>query len=491
VPNKPGTPPPGATGGSGGSTPPPPLQVFQGVVPLIRGLTVINRNSFIKVDPQIKAFNLVTNTILLSDGTVYHPAKDGPFAYFGFGATKVSDPDLQGRLAEKGDWVAYKFEELLINGTPDIGDFFPSPRIRSAPRYGPSFYDLLPRNVIFSAINDITLANNDALPDDYNDPGDATGSKLDLNNFDSVLLYTQNGSILLEEGFNIVSDKDGGQDISLVSAGATSDITIHGDIEIYAARLLISAGHDLLVDGNVTADDITFRAGNDVKIDGAYDGEGSNAIEAQKGNILVSAKKNIKITNSSQLKALAQLSPDGLDALIRLESLEGEITIDGNSTIDGTNIEIEAKKGAITIANATLGTTNATNALKVRMGASTGTLTIGGTRGPTTLNARQLIHLYAEGISSPGTKGADTNGKIYFAGPTSFGGGGHLDIAAKTVEIKGGVNVNVSGTSVLHVFTDNQLYNGGTYGNFVRGSTQDGNRHPSGYAGRPAFGTSH
>ena len=96
------------------------------MVPLIAGLTVLNGNSYVKTDPQVTAFNLATGTVLTSDGSIYHPATDGPFPYFTFGSPQPGDPDLTSLLESKPEWAAYKFEELLINGNPGLRP----PRVR-------------------------------------------------------------------------------------------------------------------------------------------------------------------------------------------------------------------------------------------------------------------------------------------------------------------------------------------------------------------------
>lgn len=449
-PGPPGGPPPGSgPPGGGPSGGPPGGPTFQGVVPLIRGTTVINRNTFIKVDPQIKAFNVITNNVLLSDGSAYRPGLDGPFSYFGFGVPQISEPNLQGRLAEKGNWSAYKFEQLLINGTPEIGDYFPVITFDISPFDAPP---PLPRNIILSSLNNILLADRNALPDDEGSPGNADyNPSLDIYDFDNLLLYSQNGSVLLERDFMIEGDVDFEQDLSIVGAGPGSDVTINGNIELYgdASRLLISAGRDLLVDSNVTADDIIFRGGRDVTINGTggsyYD---QYTVEAEKGNLLVSAKRNIKITNSAQLKALSELSPE---ALIRLESLEGDITIDGDSTIRGTNIEIEALKGNVSIVDSTL---TATHALKARTLRPDGTLLIAGSSDrPTVLNAglselnpKDLIRLYAEG----------SNGKVLFQGNVTLNSD-EVQIAGKTVQVDSGGNVRVTQGNA-HIFSDNHNY---------------------------------
>jgi len=488
----------GGNGAQGGGTPPKPS--FQGAVPLISGLTVLNAHSFIKTDPKVTAFNVGTGTSPTSDGAVYNAATDGPFPYFGFGSLQIGDPELAARLQAKGEWAAYKFEALLINGTPrfDLATFYCDDYGGGGgllATNGAIVVDHTIPNVILSALGDITLAADNQYSTGPGSDGETTSDSLKTKKtgLEALLLYSQNGGITLAQDFQI---KAANQEITLVAAGPTSDVTIQGDINIYNGTLLASAGQDLSVSSNVAADAITFRGGRDVTISGNGGGEGGGPIvEARNGDLRVSAKRDLKVTNvaqlrvrgtrsikiadSAQLKTLSELPPD---ALLRLESQQGAITVDGNSYLEGPSIEIEAANGNINLVNSLF---SATNAFKARMGAGSGTFTIGGPGGPTTINAGQLIHLYAETIT-----GGSTNGRIYFAGPTSLGGGAHADIAAKTVEIKGGVDVDVTGTSALHVYTDNQLYNIANKGQFLRNGVQDGNKHPSGYAGRPAFGQS-
>lgn len=464
------SPPAPKTGG--GPNPPKAPPTFTGFIPLITDTTILNGNGRIKTDPQVTAYNTGAGKIITSEGLVYNGNKDKPFPFFAFGSLNISDPDLQPLLNSKGDWAAYKFDTLIINGTPEFAydnnirilriiDTIPS-----TPQIG---------NVILAAQNNIILDANNALANSIGFPAVSTSNSLDLSGnsiVTSLLLYSQDGSVELASNFSIYSAD---RDVSIIAASSSSDVTLRGDVTIENAKLLIGAGHDVLINSYVTADDVAVHAGRDATVDGSVLGDAPGGIIATNGNLFIAAKRHIHITNSAQLTALASLdNDDQLDALLRLESIEGDITVDKKSKIKGTNVEIEAFKGNVSILNSNV---SATHALKVGAFKPDGTLLISGstlTGGPTTPNASDLIRLYAGG----------SNGKVLFQGKVTLDSD-EVQIAGKVVQVDAGGVVSVPKGNT-HVFSDSHNYNTTGYGNINSTYLQQYNFN---HASKPDFKT--
>ena len=311
-------------------------------------------------------------------------------------------------------------------------------------------------NVILAAIGDVKLDHDNSLATGEGSPALSTENSLDISStfLNDLLIYSQNGSVTLGQDFGISAD---GQNVSIATAGTNSDITIAGFIDIYGGSLLLSAGRDVYINGDrVGADVISIRAGRDVTVDGAVPySEGYGTVQANTGNLTISAKRHIHITNSAQLFALSQLPSD---ALLRLESSGGDITVDNRSRIEGTNVEIEAFAGNISILDSTI---TATHALKARTLLPNGTLLISNstlTAGQTS-NIGDLIRLYADG----------SNGKVLFQGNVTLNSD-EVQIAGKTVQVDPGGTVTVSKNNA-HIFADQHNYNVGPgYGVIVSGS---------------------
>ena len=330
----PPAPKPAPKPGPGPAPTPPAPPAFTGYIPLIADTTILNGNSRIKTDPQVTAYNVGAGKIITSEGLIYNGLKEKPFPFFAFGRLDITDPNLQPWLNSKGNWAAYKFENLIINGTPEfvydnnIRLLFINDNISQPPRIG---------NVILSALNNISLDANNPLAQSIGFPASSTSNSLDITNtiVTNLLLYSQDGSVELARGFNINSD---GQDVSITAAGSTSDVTLRGDVTIANANLLIGAGRDVLINGSVSGNDVAINAGRDVTIDGNVDSK-NPGITAKKGNLVIVAKRNILVTNSAQLTQLASLSNA---ALLSLESTQGDIIVEkgsnNNDAINGTNV---------------------------------------------------------------------------------------------------------------------------------------------------------
>ncbi|MEI6534101.1 MAG: FecR domain-containing protein [Verrucomicrobiaceae bacterium] len=434
-----------------GAPGPPTPPAFTGYIPLIADTTILNGNSRIKTDPQVTAYNTGAGKIITSEGLIYNGLKEKPFPFFAFGNLNISDPNLQPWLNSKGDWAAYKFDTLIINGTPEfvydnnirllsINSNFVQP-----PQIG---------NVLLSALNNISLDANNPLAQSIGGVAASTSSSLDIGEtiVTNLLLYSQNGSVELAENFSIYSS---GQDVSIVAAGSTSDVTLRGDVNIDNANLLIGAGRDVLINSNISANDVAINAGRDVTVDGFINSDARGGIIAKYGNLSISAKRNIHITNSAQLEALATADGEGLleDALLSLNSTQGDITVEKGSKISGTNVEIAALNGNVSILNSNI---TATHALKVGAFRPDGTLLINGsvlTTNGSPISPSDLIRLYAGG----------SNGKVLFQGKVTLDSD-EVQIAGKTVQVDTGGNVDVTKGNA-HVFSDNHNYNKTGYGN--------------------------
>ena len=155
--------------------------------------------------------------------------------------------------------------------------------------------------------------------------------------------------------------------------------------------------------------------------------------------------------------------------------------IDGNSTIEGGNVEIEAFKGNVSILDSTV---TAAHALKVQTLRPDGTLLIRGsnlTGGPSSSNPADLIRLYANG----------SNGTVQFEGLVKLDSD-EVQIAGKTVKVGTGGVVTITKNNV-HIFADNRLYNknndGSSPGNGTINSTYIKDDYGFGHSSKPDFKT--
>jgi hypothetical protein len=434
-----------------------------GFQPLIAGTSVINENSEIRTNPHVTAFNSLAGGLVTSEGKRYYAIV--PYSVFGFGENlPVASPKFQPMVVDNAPWAAFKFESLLINGTPffnipyyggeggeigfaNVEDFPPGEGEGEGP-YEPTI-----RNLILSAVNDIRLEENNTFSeagaggesvDPYNN-----GLQLASSGVDNLVLYSQYGSIFVDESFGIYADFE---NVSLVAASNTSDVNIGatidlgyysgGDNESYyyydeftpGGKLLVSAGRDVNINqAIINANEVTVDAGRDININQTYVTSDKLASFKARGSITVDSSTTLKV-----------LSEDP-SAVLRLVSENGDVTINGNgiySNIEGKNIEIESFKGNIALNGVV--NTSSTDVFKVQTLGDKGWITIGNS----TLNANQIMKLYAEG----------NKGGVRFVGNTTLNSPG-VHINGKTVEILNGVNVNVSNAAGLNVYTDNPQFN--------------------------------
>ena len=443
------TPPPGTTPGTPGEpeAPPqlPPGQTpFHGFAPLIAGKTILNDNGTILTNPHVTGADNIRNNTLSqlnnASGIVYrgladphrNRAGDGLFQYFAFGDTNIISPDLQPMLNDKGYWAVFKFEDLFINGTPQVVIGAPS-----IAEVGP--IDPVISNVILASQNGIRLGADAYFPDEL-PPTEGEGggigitseveTTLDLAYTDltNLVLYAQNGDIIVRG--NALYGYD--QDVSLVSAGA--DVRIEGNIVLESggegvfADLMVVAGRDIVTQGaTVSSDNISMEARRDVAIN-------SSTIETRGGQLNVKAVRHINITNSSELKSLIN------GGTIHLETAQGDINVINSSLMaPGGTIDLLARQGNIALT----GATTSSDFFKAQTLGANGWITIGNSN----INAAQLLEIYAKGA----------NGGVRFVDNTTLTSN-QIKIEGNTVEIVNGKVVNVNGA--LDVKAVNKHYNG-------------------------------
>ena len=465
----PNNPPNNPGGGDNNSTPPgPDGPKFTGIAPLIAGTTVLNDNSTILTNPHVQAYNVQQGGVVTSEGIVYNGLGNGLFQYFTFGSNQVISPTLQPLLnnptdawgeSNSGDWAVFKFEKLVINGTP----YFEFPyTLYEIPIDEPI------RDVILASQNGVVVGDSSQFTDSENPPVadipvEAGGyidplcwgqTVLDLRNsgLDNFMLYAQTGDVVLRSAYGSYVIRGYNQNVSIVAAGTQNDVVVEGNIylesgseyesETLTANLNVIAGRDVnLTSAKVRADDVNIEAGQDVNLSGAR-------VQSNKRNIAVTAKRHINITNSSTLKALSYYEPG---ALVKLVAQQGDINI-SDSCVQGTTIELEALLGNINLTN----TTSSGDVFKATTLGANGWITIGGSN----ISANTLIQLYAEGAT----------GGVKFIENTTLNSS-QVKIAGKTVEIVNGKVVSIPQNNIK-VFSDAHNYNTTGFGNFSAPPTQ-------------------
>ena len=444
----------------------------------IKGQTVLNSYSTIVTNPHVTAYNTSTHSVQTNTGKLYNGLNDGTFPGFTFGSAGIVGPDFQVSLNDKGTWAVFRFESLLINGSPSI--YVPYPGDTVLP-FTPTDFGI--SNLALASDGDIVLGNI-AFPTEGKE-AQPTESLLGVHLTDlrSLLLYSQNGNVSLNNDFSIRASN---QDVSIVAAGQAADVTLRGGIDLnyptYSVlstdtvmttpivtdgsntQLAITAGHDINITGTyalLNADNISLDAGNDILID-------DQAVITAKKNIKLVAQGGITISNSSQLKALSNLPPDGLMVMQAGKNIS--ITGDGEvNTLEAREIQIESLGGNITFTDLI----TSGDIFKARTLANNGVLEFKGDVGSITANT--LIRLYAEGL----------NGKVLFSGNTILSSQ-NIDIAGNTVEIAAGKKVTVPSSAALNVFSNNHNYNDSIHGEFSNGVYQKAATQGA-FNARPAF----
>lgn len=460
-------PPPAPNPGGDGDNPNPNPNpgpngpTYSGVAPLISGTTVLNNNSTVYTNPHVEAYNVQQGGVVTSEGIVYNGLAHGLFQNFTFGSTDVISPTLQPLLnaptdaqgnPSNGDWALFKFEKLIINGTP----YFEYPYTITYAE-GPSPI----HDVILASQNGILLGEANLFPGEV--PAEAGGelgpqtvednllNLADDTLVDNLVLYTQNGNIdIRTTKGNAIYGYD--QNVTIVAASATSDVNVGGGIYLYSgdyyegsftANLNVIAGRDVnfMTQAKVVADAVNIEAGQDVNVNNA-------SIRSMKRNLTVTAKRHINISNSAELKALSFVDSN---TLVKLVAQQGDINI-SNSLVEGRNIEMEALAGNIHLLN----TQTSGDIFKATTYGGNGWINVGGT----TINAGTLIQLFAKGA----------NGGVRFTESSQLNAPA-VKIAGKTVEVLDGKTVTVYSSS-FKVFSDNHKYNTTGQGNFSQSPQQ-------------------
>lgn len=457
-----GQPPGGTTTPPGDTTTPPgdtttqqtqQNPAAQGIAPLISGKTILNETSTIRTNPHVTAYNMLTGTVITSDGVPYNGNVNGLMQNVAFGNTNVISPSLQPKINAAGDWAMFRFEDLFINGTPQ----WITPFISTGGEGG-----YFVQNVILASDNGIRLGGSSQFPED-NIPAGAGGNgaapiygavlNLDTvypigeegssDRISSLTLLSNNGDIILRGSPTGYAIYGYNQDVNIVTAGLSSDVRIEGNIILESggyggyegpaedpSTLAVVSGRDAYVaNATVVADDVNIEAGSNVNISGG-------TISAQNGNLNIKAAGHINVTSTSSLKALLNTP----EAMLRLESQVGNITIT-DSSLDSPNgtIELQANQGNIDLTNVTSPSAEMTAASVFRAQAlgTNGWITIGGSN----IKASTLIELF----------GGSAGGVRFIANSTLDSP--TVNIGGNTVEIVGSSTVvNIPG-GVLNVGT--------------------------------------
>ena len=471
-----GTTPPPAT------TPPPPTTPFQGFAPLISGKTILNRTATIETNPHVEAYNVQAGEVVRSEGLVYNPATMGyTFEYFTFGNTQPANATLQQVFAfptnkwgwdNSGNWSVFRFQDLVINGSPEIYIGTPPPdegegeisSFGSFSEEGPSETPPI-RDIVLASDNGIRIGAASFYPGEV--PAEAGGqlypwgwgtTTMDLRytGLENVALVANVGDIIVKSGYGHYAIRGYNQNVTLAAVGLQNDVLLEGNILLESgggyywwqpdtAKLTVIAGRDVIVNWvTIAADKVNFEAGQNINISSGH-------IQAKKRAVTMTAKKSINITNSSTLKALSYWSPD---SLVRLEAQEGDVNVT-NSYIQAKNIELQANLGHINL----VGATTSGDVFKATTMGPDGRINISGN---SSISANTLIQLYAEGA----------NGGVFFIDGQTVLNSSLVKIAGKTVSIDPAASVKLTKPGAgLKVYTDNAVFNGqGGGGNFLNSS---------------------
>lgn len=444
----------------------------------IRGKTIITGGSIIYTDPTVEAYNTGAGAVIKSDGKIYNGQRDGLISAYTFGNVKSVSPYLQPLINSRGDTAVFRFEGLDIQGTPTI---YTSDGLSNPPLVIP--------HLILASDLDITLYNPAVGPQTNTVPRFAVPppvintTELNLSaaqGLQSLTLYADTGLVDVQSSFVITGYN---QDLTLVAADASGDVQINGAVNLSGSGdLFATSGRDLSFGRTtVTADTVYGSAGNNLNINGTQ-------ISATK-KATYSARGNISVTSSAQLKVLAT-DPT---ALLRLEALQGNITLADSVLTSGNNIEIEASAGNIDLNNVTL-----TSGKNVEIAAQQGNVTLtklnvtssdvfkAGALGPNGLltinggviNANSIIRLYGEGA----------NGVLFTGNVTLNANSGEVQIAGNKVRVDAGGNVTINGSG--HIFANIHDYELNAPGTASHGSVNGSQviQH-QGTAGKPDFKT--
>ncbi len=375
----------------------PPTNGF-GQIP---GFSVLNNTSIIKTDPFVTSWNSLKNGDLTSQGAIYRGPVDGAFSTFAFGDIAIPSVKANQAVAGIGDTAVFRFEDLIVNGSPVFDLSAPTPA-------------QVVTKVILAADNNIAIGPDNTFASSPHPGGTSPVSaeaSLDVPASLRFLAFWSNqGSIHLKPGFNInmgnaLSITNPG--LAFVAAGPQSDVTIEGSIHAYsgsfAAGLAVEASRDVnVLGGNIIQDGpnnaVDMHAGRKLAVNGSsimanrvYLGSGNgttinnsilastsndifqngieinggaggitvtnSAVSDQSRGIYLHADKDIvfNISNSSQFQALST----DTNAFLHIHSYKGNISVTGNgggnsapdTLFSGNSIELLAHKGNVTLTN--------------------------------------------------------------------------------------------------------------------------------------------
>lgn len=434
TPNNPDSNPPPGNNGETPQNPSTPNQPFQGLAPLISGISVMGNDATIETNPHVTTYNSKTGQITRFEGRVYDATV--PFTYFGFGVTQpVAHPSFQPYLNEKAPWATFKFEDLIINGSPTF--LFPGATPNTS--------------VILSSVGNIHLKES---PDVSSGMGlqpahtyedDESLTIHDDYYLQDLVLYSQYGSIFLEHNFGIY----GGfydapeivQNVSLVAASPKSDITIQGSIDIYTGDILLSAGRDITIEktgdyyepgADLNAKNITARANNNITI------KGGNITARHTSQF--TARNIISVSSSTQLTALAD---EFISGKIHLASTHGGIEIgdaNGNTYLNAYTATPEDDSIVQLDAHTHINLVNvysSSDVFKAQTLDPNGSINIGGGH----LTAGKIMKIYA-----------GSNGQLNFVANTTLKGSDINLAAGRHVKVNPGVFVDVP-VNAVKVYT--------------------------------------
>jgi hypothetical protein len=254
----------------------------------------------------------------------------------------------------------------------------------------------------------------------------ATGV-LDLDSaLDAIAITSLDGDVTVAPGFQI---KGSDQSVFLSANGGSANVFIEGPaalggstVALPYGKLYVYAGTDAALSNQATVqvEEVRVAAVHDIKLDQS-DVKARSLIE-------MIAQNGITIQNSSSLRALA------------------------NTESPAVFLEAQGPQGDILISQSQL----AGDSIRARTLGIDGRLLLGNT----SIDADQLVHLYAQG----------SNGQIQFTGDVSIDSPQTV-LAAKKVTIDNGVNVTIQQPAGLDIFTDVPQFNTGGFGNFVDGGS--------------------
>jgi hypothetical protein len=371
--------------------------------------------------------NSISPGIITALGVPFTPSSDGSFSEFVYGVTPPRFTAFDQDFSDFGDWSLFKFDELYVAGTPQIDS------------------SLGPRNLIFAGRFDVTLATT-TLPDF---PSAAATGVLELDTaLDAIAITSFLGDVTVAPGF-LINGSD--QSIFFSSQAGTGNVAINGPASVSGSTIAVPFGKlyvyadneaSIVNQASIKVDQVRVQSVRNIKLDQA-DVKARSLVE-------LIAQNGISIQNSSSLRALA------------------------NTQSPSIFLEAQGAQADLTIMQSQL----AGESIRARTIGVDGRLILGNT----SIDADQLVHLYAEG----------SNGEIQFTGNVSLNSPQTV-LAARKVTVDSGVNVTIQQPSGLDVYTDVPQFNTGGFGNFVDGTstpltfTNGDNLHPFNSPSKPAF----